>query len=186
VCGCCSTWFKPLLDPLRGSAWIGNSVLLVPSPPDRDTTVTWGMFFIVVVCRENKFEKVLRDPESIFLPFLMWIVTNSSRFHLLKLFISRDNVWLVNGSSDRDKEWDALDMYQSASAGIPWSPGDACKLVYSSFPCVLFWPHFTRRRRRSHQMDLVYLAPETNTFLVCLFVFFPQLVLSLKKRIYDL
>jgi hypothetical protein len=60
------TWFKPLLDPLRGSGWIGNSVLLVSSPPDRDTTVTWGMFFLVVVCRENKFEKVLRDSESIF------------------------------------------------------------------------------------------------------------------------
>jgi hypothetical protein len=41
-----------------------------------------------------------------------------------------DNVWL--------KERHALDLYQSASACIPWSPGDACKLVYSSFPCVLF------------------------------------------------
>ena len=77
----------------------------------------------------------------------------------MKLFISFDNVWLVNGSSDRDKERHALDLYQSASAGIPWSPGDACKLVYSSFPCVLFWPNFKWRRRQSHQMDLVYLAP---------------------------
>ena len=79
----------------------------------------------------------------------------------------RDNVWLVNGSSDRDKEWHALDMYQSASAGIPWSPGDACKLVYSSFPCVLFWPNFTRRRRRSHQIDLVYLAPSQLCRCMC-------------------
>ena len=36
------------------------------TPPDRDTTVTWGVFFKGPVCRENKFEKVLRDPESIF------------------------------------------------------------------------------------------------------------------------
>ena len=60
---------KPLLDPLRGSGWIGNSVLLGSTPPDRDTTVTWGVFFKGAVCRENKFEKVLRDPESIFFTF---------------------------------------------------------------------------------------------------------------------
>jgi hypothetical protein len=64
-----STWFKPLLDPLRGSGWIGNSVLLGSTPPDRDTTVTWGVFFKGAVCRENKFQKVLRDPESIFFTF---------------------------------------------------------------------------------------------------------------------
>jgi hypothetical protein len=40
--------------------------LLGSTPPDRDTTVTWGVFFKGAVCRENKFEKVLRDPESIF------------------------------------------------------------------------------------------------------------------------
>ena len=61
-----NTWFKALLDPLRGPGWIGNSVLLGLTPPDRDTTVTWGVFFKGAVCRENKFEKVLRDPESIF------------------------------------------------------------------------------------------------------------------------
>ena len=60
---------KPLLDPLRGSGWIGNSVLLGSTPPDHDTTVTWGVFFKGTVCRENKFEKVLRDPESIFFSF---------------------------------------------------------------------------------------------------------------------
>ena len=67
-------------------------------PPDRDTTVTWGVFFKGAVCRENKFEKVLRDPESIFFTVSYVDVTNSGRFHLLKLFISRDNAWLVNGS----------------------------------------------------------------------------------------
>ena len=40
--------------------------MLGSTPPDRETTVTWGVFFKGVVCRENKFEKVLRDPESIF------------------------------------------------------------------------------------------------------------------------
>jgi hypothetical protein len=64
-----NTWFKPLLDPLQGSGWIGNRVLLGSTPPDRDTTVTWGVFFKGAVCRENKFEKVLRDPESIFFDF---------------------------------------------------------------------------------------------------------------------
>ena len=64
----------------------------------------------------------------------MGIVTISNRFHIVKSFVSRDNVWLANGSSDRDKGRHALDLYQSASEGIPWSPGDACKLVYSSFP----------------------------------------------------
>ncbi len=37
---------ESLLDPLRGSGWIGNRVLLVYSPPDRDTTVAWGVFFM--------------------------------------------------------------------------------------------------------------------------------------------
>jgi hypothetical protein len=88
---------EPLLDPLRGSGWIGNSVLLVSSPPDRDTTVAWGVFFIGVVCRENKFEKVLRDPES-FLPFpksLLIILFKSSAYNGYAYFIRRRNGWLV-------------------------------------------------------------------------------------------
>ncbi len=40
---CHRTWLKPLLDPLRESGWIGNSVLLVSSPPDRDNTVSEGL-----------------------------------------------------------------------------------------------------------------------------------------------
>ncbi len=44
------TWFKPLLDPLRGPGWIGNRFLLVSPPPGRDTTVVCGVFFKRVFC----------------------------------------------------------------------------------------------------------------------------------------
>ena len=56
----------------------------------------------------------------------------------MELVLVIDNVWLVNGSSDRDKERHALDLHQSGSVGIPWIPDDVSKVVYSSFPWVLF------------------------------------------------
>ena len=63
------TWFKVLLDPLRGPFWTGNSVLLGSTTPDRDTSVAWGVFFKRVVSQKKKIEMVLRDPESIFFTF---------------------------------------------------------------------------------------------------------------------
>jgi hypothetical protein len=63
------TWFKALLDPLRGPGWRGNSVLLGSTPPTRDTTVSRGVFFKGVVCQKKSLEMVLRVSESIFFAF---------------------------------------------------------------------------------------------------------------------
>ncbi len=65
------------------------------------------------------------------------------------------------------KERHALQLYKGASAGNPWSPGDACKLVYSSFPCVLFWPNFRWSRTQSHRMHLDGLAPSMSWRCMC-------------------
>ena len=133
---------------------VRKSCFVEVDPPDRDTTVTRGVFFKGWFVEKINSKRFYGTPNPFFLPLPMFLLTFPSPFHLAEMVHLRQQVWLVNGSSDRDKEWHALDMYQSASAGIPWSTGDACKLVYSSFPCVLFWSNFTRRRRQSHQMDL--------------------------------
>ena len=95
------------------------------------------------------------SPNPFFLPFPIVIQFFDQLFSIVEIVLPIHNVWLVNGSSDRDKERHAVDLYEGASAGIPWSPGDACKLVYSSFPCGLFGPNFRWSGRWSHQMDLV-------------------------------
>ena len=87
------------LGPLRGPGWTGNRVLLGSTPQARDTTVAW------VCCSKGwfvkkKIEMVLRDPESIFFTFSFVFIDVSKPFSLVEIVHFRQQVWLVNGSSD--------------------------------------------------------------------------------------